>query len=496
MQPSPTARATERPLAIPIFTRIVPADLLRKEETQPQDSALSNRQRPSPSKALSRQDADKETWMTHYRHFARLWAARVDNTIRKTHPLFQWVTKQRWLARNNNLRPWKKALLDQIGFPYQTTTTPLETSDRGYAQELIRFYRERGHYAPTAATGGAGLTKWVAAMRDSEGKAGHPAQSDQQSAELATQTLKQEIPDFDWEKTHKASADKALGQVATDQPTSVQTAMVSAPGPERTIVSRAVHARTYQLRMGRDIRTSHNELVDLCAMATYFEQAVRASIRMGSHDDIWWLKSILGSEITIGKGVRPKDAQTRKLHLKDLQPKPTAPMDGTIGYQLRVQEESGQTMEMTLDYDWCLADRTHRFAHPRDYNDPHLSLAAKTTRIVNWESWLQTSKRPTDRLPSPNSTANAAFFKGHDKLLAAIREFTDANGSDATLNITWGRHYEVYKFIEHVVLRIKQGNFPPHHAIWLARLNFTWGQEWKSIQTLLQKHDGQHETRR
>lgn len=423
----------DRPLDIPVFTQLAPADFVAQEPApECHDSALSSILRPARAKTPSRRDAENDIWMASYQQFSKIWPKREDDAIRRTHPLFRWVNKQRWLARNNKLSPWKKTLLDSIAFPYEAASTLPKPPDGDGIQEGTKDAQV------TAATDGKVIT------------AAHAG----------------------------------------------YTAVVASPSPERTLVSRAVHSAVYQLTMGRDIHTSHSDLSDLCALATYFEQAVRASIRVGTHDDIWWLKSILGSEITLVKGVHLKDIRTKKLQLKDICPKPGSPRDGTVGLQLRVFDADGQTLQMTLDYDWCLADHTHRVAHPRFYTDPHWSLATKNRTMVHWETWLKTSRRPSERLPSPTNTANTAFFKNYDRLVAVLREFSAAYGTESILNITWGRHYEVYKFIEHVVLRIKQGNFPPHHAIWLARLNFTWGQEWKSIQTLLQKHDGQHETRR
>jgi integrase len=159
---------------------------------------------------LKRQTKETRLWKAACKHFAALWLARTSDEIGNEHPLQDWVTRQRKLARNGKLQAWKRDMLDTIGFPYLAARVVDAPSDLGHAKALHAFYDEHGHYAPTVTIGGTALTRWVRLMRQSGGTHGLIS-GNAKTAKLALRYLKSHIAGFNLANTHKAELNAARG---------------------------------------------------------------------------------------------------------------------------------------------------------------------------------------------------------------------------------------------------------------------------------------------
>lgn len=108
-----------------------------------------------------RPQRELQDWVHHLHDYRQLKESTDwDGMTPRGHPLEKWVQKQRTLYNQGKLMAWKKRMLEDAGFDFVAPRTAKVPTDVDYAHQLVAFYKEHGHYAPTQTVGGAGLTKW------------------------------------------------------------------------------------------------------------------------------------------------------------------------------------------------------------------------------------------------------------------------------------------------------------------------------------------------
>lgn len=432
--------------------------------------------------AESRIARERRQWLASYAQFRVYWSTRVRDTIADDHPLQDWITRQRKLHRNKKLMPWKRTLLDAISFPYVASLKLTTPTDLVYARRLHAFYVKHGHYAPTITIGGAGLTRWVRRLRESDGKQGL-ATGTAESAAAAIAYLRANLPEFSLASTRKVELNTAMGLSFNGYEPGT-----SAGAPtklRRDLRERAQGALRYPVMLP-ELLQAPQAVRAICARAAFYEQALRVNLEGSiALRGTWWLTGADRDCITVQRP--PPDAPARgardevlRLTVLDVGTGQYQPQRGT--YELPVCVGSG--LSAVLDYSFCLADQTHRRRHPLDFEDFEASIAAGTGAVVDWLTWPG-GHRGAARLVGPNSTANLAFETNFERLDREVQAWRAEHRSNRVANISyadWGYHY---KFLEHVVLRARARDIPPSHVERLLALDCTWGKQATPLRVLL-----------
>lgn len=150
-------------------------------------------------------------------------------------------------------------------------------------------------------------------------------------------------------------------------------------------------------------------------------------------------------------------------------------------YCLELSMESGT--RVLLDYDVCLADQTHRGAR-FDLFKTAWRLAGSFPARINWHLWQDGP--PVPQLASVRSTANVAFERSFAKLQAEIARLREMDSEASAPYISWAAHREHYKFIEHLVLKCRQGVVQPSHIERVSAAGFRYGNEADAIDVVLE----------
>jgi hypothetical protein len=437
-----------------------------------------------PAAKKSRLQVERDAWMASLAAFKRAWETRASDSISDEHPLAQWIARQRKLYRTKKLMPWKHELLKKAGFPFVAHKVENTPTDQEYAVQLFAFFTEHGHYAPTITIGGAGLTKWTKSMAQSNGKVGLKSGT-AQSAAKALSYLKQNILGFSFAKTKKERINAAKGLTFNGyKPTSSNQETATGHGwtPRHPAMVRAYFSSIYPLDMDSISEMAPEAIQTICYRAMYYEQAVRVTV-CKSDNEVWWLTSCKADSVVLsrqeGVGSKARFVQ-KKMSLSDMGSIHYDPETGMV--ELVVVTEDNN--RIILDYDGCLADMTHRNAHPIDFSNYRLSVAMKPCKVVRWTDWLTGSARPP-RFVSAKSTANIAFEKHLRFLKEVVAQYKVEHGENETPNVTYKEWGSVYKFLEHALLRATQQNIPPSHVERLIKLDLTWGSNHKTLTQLL-----------
>ena len=289
-----------------------------------------------------------------------------------------------------------------------------------------------------------------------------------------------------------AQKNQRTTEEATPWPTSTSTVKLK---PRARMAERAINALQFPVDVSRVV-SSHPTIAELCHRAAFYEQAVRVTIQSGSGSSTWWLQS----------------ADSKRLTVQHRHPSTSAAATLTIEYDSCSQatyEPSKATFECqvllrnrvcaTIDYDFYLADQTHRHNHPLDFNDFAQSTAQKHQSCVNWNLWIDKPGNAR-RVVGPQSTSSISFERNLHALRTAL-EVTDAITNGQSLaHLTYTNSGLLYKFLEHAVLRARSGDIPPSQVERLCALKFVWGTLQRTpAQLLLQPpgdcYKGSHNTR-
>lgn len=435
----------------------------------------------------NRPERENRQWLQACAQFMVLWAHRQEDTVADDHPLQDWITRQRKHHRNNHLMPWKRRLLDQIDFPYIAARKSSTPSNLEYAQKLCAFGRENGHYAPTIGQGGGGLTRWVRLMRQSNGTQGMEGEGTA-SARNALAYLQQEIPGFKWEKTVKSEHNQTQGLTFNGYTPAKREPRTGRVRTRRCteVLERAESALRFAVMLQRVHGDRSNNAVlasldELLRRAVFYDQAVRVQLTPfgATATQTWWLHGTTKqpasrstpTELVLRRSATPASTTVQMQ---------TAPIDKVISlgystdgslYQLKLIGTDG--CDISLDYDALLADQTHAGQRrPRSFEC--------RTRI-DWQGWLDNETRPK-KLLSIETTANATFELNLGKLKAWLERNWKVGQPTRWQDhqIDYSKSGYHYKFIEHMVLKKRQGKMQASHAERLAALNFTWGSLEKS----------------
>ena len=403
----------------------------------------------------SRVQLETEGWIAQHARFAALWRVRTTDVITDDHPMQDWVTRQRKLHKTAKLMAWKRQMLDAIGFPYVSSRAALTPTNLEYAAQLVAFYKEHGHYSPTITIGGAGLT-----------------------------LLKSQIAGFDFERIGKTEVNLACGLTANGYR---HACLARWEVPWNPVMLRVIFAQRYPVDMQRCFQSVPVALMDICARAAFYEQALRVTVSLGAAKEVWGLRGVVGDTLSLS---RPKEVNEQT----DSDCTVTLTSIGVGRYntdkghfELPCRDVAGRSI--LLDYDYCLADRIHRFHHPMylpNYVESVL-LCENDCKLVDWAAWEDGSARP-ERFVGPQSTANVTFEKNLVKLAESVAAVRRVHGAACKPNITWAAWGLNYKFIEHEVLRARQGDIPPSHVERLIALNVTWGMARLGLRDVLAQY--------
>jgi len=174
-----------------------------------------------------------------------------------------------------------------------------------------------------------------------------------------------------------------------------------------------------------------------------------------------------------GLYLRIEDEQTQRPRtiLVDLQTL------GSSGYSSDRRSDSrpacaGKVGErLRLSYDAFLADQTVRLDTDRLDYDPALRVL---TPNVNWEEWLE--GRGPERRHTALTTSNRDFNKRMGELQRFIYEARAMHGPAYVPHLSWKNEFSHYKFIEHMVLKRREGKLKFSHAERLMAIPATWGK--------------------
>lgn len=94
---------------------------------------------------------------------------------------------------------------------------------------------------------------------------------------------------------------------------------------------------------------------------------------------------------------------------------------------------------------------------------------------MNWEAWLE--GHGPNRRHTAQTTSNRDFNKRLRDLQRFVQEEREKFGSGHVPHLGWKDAFYHYKFIEHVVLKRREGKFKFSHAERLAVVPVTWGKD-------------------
>lgn len=294
---------------------------------------------------------------------------------------------------------------------------------------------------------------------------------------------------------------------------------------ERIANSQIFCAHAISKTLGRAF-DDQEPLLDLLARASFYQQAVRVRVVADAlaTSDNWWLagirpgkalraqeprpvmRYILGQDVLstvaplaqvlvlrrfegIG-GAAPFSqaaASMREIRVEDtfVVDRFDYSSDGGL-FELRLRSTT-RSLFVCLDYDVFLADQTHRGAHFFDYDEARSPCWPKPK--FDWDQFVS-GLGPT-RLLNARTTANAAFERSLRALMEHVARHRPAGPvarglfRSPLVHITWGEDRAHYKFIEHMLLKARQGVVQPSHFERLCMVAATWGTDRVPLSALL-----------
>jgi hypothetical protein len=403
-------------------------------------------------------------WLGVYKEFCQVWSLRATNEISESHPYRDWVLKQRAAYQNKSLPLWRLQHLRRIGFPLEAQRIADMPTNVDQANAVVAFFREHGHYSLTQTTAGAAATKWFKRFCETEGTVGAqvlpPGVNSDQDLAAATRILFDQIPNFTFDVSSKASINAALGLThngfVPHKPVDVPTWRQQHVAPR---LQHALPAEAVSAALGGVLPHEMLFVIGDAPVAL----RVRAW-SPGSPVDLlaeapagllWegWLASPAPEEGHLlcdsPNGTRPFAAP--------LQP---AVSERLLWSRLNVHfgywwADAATDTVYSVDVDVVLLDQMNRAI---DLGRP--------AHETDWGEWATAQGR---RLMSELTTSNVTFNSN-------MRELEDTY---AAYPKTWLRYDHCarhrYAFVEHQVRRVQQGILPRSHALRLSQLDLSFG---------------------
>jgi hypothetical protein len=359
---------------------------------------------------------------------------------------------------------------------------PASKSDLFFAHELVNFYQEHGHYAPTISSGGSDLTHWVRNMRKSNGTIGVYPEGGVYCSQ-ALSILREKIPDFDLRLTIPLAANSSLG------PSSSSSLMEASrlKGRKADIYDCArnstlfeLNASKFFLRMPKydhDLPIVSLVLLKIAHRSLVFHQGLKAQYSLHPDDPVqtWWTTGVVQSAHSKRRAEAPFSLNLRRAcpvhggfdefetpEIVDLVAWGYTPDASEYVVALKCRDES----VVRLSYDALLADQSHPHITPFEL-DRSFFLNNRKPAPFDWHEWLTSTYAP-QRHSSNSTTCNRAFECNLQKL----KDWLAVNGNK---HLTWSGTGHLYKFIEHQLLKKSRGTMGFSHRERLASLEFTWG---------------------
>lgn len=442
--------------------------------------------RPNGKAALERRD-----WLVRCAEFAAFWGTRTSDMIPREHPLEDWITRQRRLAKDGRLVAWKRAALDAISFPYDAAKTKRRKTDLDYAKELIDYYRAHGHYSPAAVKGSAGLARWTALMRQTNGRQGLETGTEAEAAQ-ALAALRDAIPGFSLLRTstarraHTATVEVDSWAPPIKQKPSLMHKQGNYSDRLNEIHTRAEAAMMYGLDASRlgfvRLASGASHLGRFLQRAQVVDQAVR--VRLGAElVQQFWLHSLMevrGRSTPVMR-LEARSADARRLQGAIPQEVARAVVIATcegVGYsadgkffEARCATPSGDSV--VLDIDAHLYDLTHAKAKLWSFESGCFKLGERPAARVRWDKWLY--GRAGARVLRDQDQVNVPFEDWFGPLCNYLDAQSKRNGP-AERHVSYSGHYDLYKFIEHLRLKGRVRGVPVTHMERVCDLDFTWGR--------------------
>lgn len=433
----------------------------------------------------SKKRSERETieWKAVCAQYKAAKEAGWDGVTQRGHPLEQWVQKQRRLHKLGRLQDWKRQALREAKFDFASPRQQATTTNEQYAHELVAFFLQRGHWSPTQTVGGAGLTKWWKRMSESGGKVGIVSQSTE-SAQEATRILRERIPGFSFYSPTKSQINQSRGLsfngFAKEAPTTSWERDPDLNGARRYGHITQQMARSTSLAYWSS--TGEMPVYQVIERAALFSQAVSVDVADGSSSSRHWLVDIsCVSEGSIVMHVEDAENQRPNTIVVDMTTVGKCEYSSDGGrFETRMRSRAGEWLR--LSYDAFLADQTVRLDTDRLAYDPVLRVL---TPVVNWEAWLE--GHGPNRRHTAQTTSNRDFNKRLGDLQRFVQEEREKKGASYVPHLTWKDSFYHYKFIEHVVLKRREGKFKFSHAERLMPVPATWGKDQVPLHDLLGK---------
>jgi len=442
-------------------------------------------------------------WLHEFARFRDLWNERTSDLVGRQHPMEDWVVRQRKAYRIKSMPDWRADLFLSINFPLRAPRLEMAPTDLYYAQQLIDFERVYGHYAPTTSFGGTGLARWVRLMRESGGTSGLISGTSE-SAIAAARMLKAALPDFSWEntqkETHNLNAGLSFNGYAPSNFAKPGSRMLEVRNVALASLSFPVHELVLPSLKVFGEQVGDGDIEDFCDRLAIFNQAPGISVLLdgqaqeeGAQE--WW---VCGARFISGPSVAKPVLEISIAGLPSLQSRSVQQAVKTIRvsgasrwsaydgmgahFHIALRGEDPR-ITAVLRYDAVLADQTHP-ACTVD-NIPGASENTDPSDRVDWA--LFTHKQTTPfRLMSPTTTAHATYTENWNRLNAELLA-RKSREPKVSCHIGWGENIVLFKFLEHVVRKVRQGAFPLSHAERLCMLDFTWGEGKLSAHQMIHK---------
>lgn len=436
---------------------------------------------------VKRRDRETIEWQAVCEQYREAKSAGWDGITERGHPLEKWVQKQRTLHHQGRLQDWKRKALREAHFDFVAPRNSAVKTNEQYAHELVAFYLQHGHWSPTQTVGGAGLTKWWKKMHDSGGKVGIVSQSSE-SAMAAAKILRERIPGFTFCAPGKSDINRSRGlsfngfakeeakkksRKGWHQDPAVQAALRHGDATHK------LARRISVAHWSSDVEMPIYQLIERTAM---FSQSVAVDVWEGDDIRRYWLVDVGTSpQGLISLDLEgPEDTGKRNILVAPSSVGPCA--YGADGGRFETNMRSTSGERVRLSYDVFLADKTTRLrSEPLEY-DPVLRVHMPP---VDWRVWVK--RRARERRHTAKTTSNLYFNYRLRELKRYVVEQRELNGSAYVPHLTWKDGNYHYKFIEHVLLKRRQGKFKFSHAERLLAVPVTWGQEHLLLCDLLGK---------
>lgn len=448
-----------------------PSSLRPRRAAVPSDFA-ANQFAPVPETRLAQE------WHENFDRFFMLWKDRTDDFIRRGHPMQFWVWKQRAAYRKKKLQAWQIQRLDSIGFPMDGARLANNPTNAEYAQQLVEFYREHGHHAPTQTIGGAGLAKFTKKFAASKGLRGittvPPGVDLEADLARARQIVQEGIPDFSYEKCSKKERNDALGLS--------HNGYAPAQPKEKAPSERYLHVCE---RVNRDLGVRQMQELLVGPLKPLAAWLPRTS--QGLRLRLW------------SPGLQDRDIHQR-FHIANPE-----------GIQwegwLAAMPQSGSVWTAVgsdeLPTDVCLPPQG-RLHLGRNYTSAYVTmrredgsmvtvdadLAWQDQRVLYWHACMN-GHLPSLRVDEPMlmsdvTTRNKAFALGYEELKEFLRLEQATLPPGQVPHLTWKSHKRHYEFVRHRVKLHASGQHPPTHSRLLASLKFELGAQRESASWLFQ----------